>query len=274
MKHLKYLLAFIFILAISCKEQNKQSYLPNSIGAINSVLVVIDNELWKGKVGDKVREHFAASALGLTMDEPLFSITQIPPEVFSGTIRNTRTVLYVQQDTLDLAHIKTNMYAKPQKVAVIKGNSEAEIIDNLNEKSPEIISSFKTLEIVEAQNRFTRSLSKERGLNDTFGVGMHVPSIYKIVKQESDFIWVERVIQKGTMNIIAYEMPWDSFKVDSTFVKDIVAMRDSIGKRYIPGQEVPGKITYMRTEPAFAPSVFPAEIAGRKAAEVPWVMGY
>ena len=268
MKYLKLLFLLFFLVVISCKDQNKKSYLPNSIGAINSVLVVIDNELWKSKVGDKVREHFAASVLGSTMDEPLFSITQIPPEVFSGTIRNSRTVIYVQQDTLDLAHIKTDMYSKPQKVAVIKGTTEEELIDNINSKATEIIASFKNLEMVEAQTRLTRSLSKERGLNEMFKVGMHIPSIYKIVKQEENFIWVERAIPKGTMNIIAYEMPWDSFTTDSTFVRDIVSMRDSIGKKYIPGPEVPGKITYMRTEPAYAPSVFPAEVTGKKAAEV------
>ena len=45
-------------------------------------------------------------------------------------------------------------------------------------------------------------------------------------------------------------------------------MRDSIGAKYIPGDDVPGKVTHMRTEPAFAPSVFTTEIAGRKAYEV------
>ena len=58
------------------------------------------------------------------------------------------------------------------------------------------------------------------------------------------------------------------FQNDSTFVKDIVRMRDSIGEAYIPGTEIPGKVTHMRTEPAFAPHVFPAEIGNRKAAEV------
>ena len=57
------------------------------------------------------------------------------------------------------------------------------------------------------------------------------------------------------MNIIAYTMPWDSFVSDSTFVKDIVRMRDSIGDLYIPGPDVPGKKTSMRTEPAFSPAI-------------------
>jgi uncharacterized protein DUF4837 len=268
MKHFKLLFVVLFLIVFSCKNGSKESYLPNSIGAINSLIVVMDNNLWKGKVGDKVREHFAASVLGLTMDEPLFTITQLPAEVFSGTIRNTRAVLYVQKDTLNLAHIKTNMYAKPQKVAVVKGTTDDEIIENLDQRAQEMITSFKNQELSEAQNRFLRSLSKEKGIKDRFGVTLNIPSLYKIVKQEDNFVWVEGQINKGTVNLIAYEMPWDSFTVDSTFVKDIVRMRDSIGSLYVPGPDVPGKRTHLRTEPAFAPSVFPAEIAGKKAAEV------
>ncbi len=268
MRHFKLLFALFFVIILSCKDKGKKSYLPSSIGAINTLIVVIDNELWKSKVGDKVREHFAASSLGLTMDEPLFSIIQVPPAVFSGTVRNTRSVLYVQKDTLNLAHIKTNLYSKPQKVAVIKGTTEDELIENLDSKANDFITTFKKLEINEAQSRFLRSLNKDKGINENFGVTLNIPSLYKVVKKEDDFVWVEGLIQKGTVNLIVYEMPWDSFKVDSTFVRDIVRMRDSIGSLYIPGPDVPGKRTHMRTEPAFSPSVFPAEVAGRKAAEV------
>ena len=268
MRHFKLLFVLFLVINLSCKDQGKKSYLPNSIGAINTLIVVMDNELWKTKVGDKVREHFAASTLGLTMDEPLFTIIQVPPNVFSGTVRNSRSVLFVQKDTMNLAHIKTDMYSKPQKVAVIKGLTEVELMENLDNKANEIISTFKDLEISETQNRFLRSLNKDKGINEKFGVTLNIPSLYKVVKQEDHFVWVEGQIQKGTVNLIVYEMPWDSFTVDSTFVKDIVRMRDSIGSLYIPGPDVPGKRTHLRTEPAFSPSVFPAEIAGRKAAEV------
>ncbi|HCO85101.1 MAG TPA: DUF4837 domain-containing protein, partial [Arenibacter sp.] len=193
---------------------------------------------------------------------------QMPQKVFSGTILQTRSVLFVDKDTLSLAHIKTDTYATPQKVGVIKGRTDEEIISNLDSKADEIIKEFKEVEIQESQKRFLKSLSKETVLNDKLGITLSLPSIYKLGKQENNFIWIDRQIQKGSMNIIAYDIPNDYFKNDSTFVKDIVAMRDSIGKQYIPGPDVPGKITYMMTEKAFAPYVFPVEIANRKAAEV------
>lgn len=260
------IIAFAFI--ISCKEGKNQSYLPTSIGGINTISVVVDKQLWKGKVGDKIREHFAAPALGLTLDEPIFSINHVPPSVFTGTVRNMRAVLYVEKDTLNVGHVKSDMYATPQKIGVIKGRTEDEIIANIDSKAQEIIASFKNLEIKEAQRRFKRSLSKETVLRDKFGVDLTVPAAFKVVKQEDNFVWMETQIPKGTMNIIAYEMPGGSFSNDSTFVKDIVRMRDSIGEAFIPGPDIPGKITFMRGDPAFAPHVFATEIGSKKAVEV------
>ncbi|SHI30168.1 protein of unknown function [Arenibacter nanhaiticus] len=262
------LLLLVFVTLVSCDDKEKKKYLPESIGAINSLAVVMDNQLWEGEVGDKVREHFAAPVLGLSWEEPLFTINHMPTKVFSGTIINTRSVLYVSKDTLNLAHIKSDLYARPQKVGVIKGATEEEIMKNLDAKSDEIIHAFKSVEIQEAQKRFLKSLNKENVLEKKFGISLSIPSIYKVGKEEDNFVWIDRQIQKGTMNIIAYSVPGNQFKSDSSLVKDIVRMRDSIGKLYIPGPDVPGKTTYMMTEKAFAPYVFPAEIGGRKAAEV------
>jgi len=256
------------LLILSCKEDKNQSYLPNSIGGINTISVVVDNQLWKGKVGDKIREHFAAPALGLTLDEPIFSINHVPPSVFTGTIRNMRAVLYVEKDTLNLGHLKSDMYATPQKVGVIKGRTEDEIIENIDAKAKEIIASFKNLEIKEAQRRFERSLSKETVLKDKFDIDLTVPAAFKVVKQDDNFVWMETQIPKGTMSVIAYEMPGASFSNDSTFIRDIVRMRDSIGATFIPGPDVPGKKTHMRGDPAFSPHVFATEIGGKKAVEV------
>lgn len=253
----------------SCKQNSKsERFLPPSTGAVNSLMVVMDNELWKGAIGDEVREHFAARVLAVPQSEAILSLIQIPPQVFKGSTSHSRSVLYVQQDTLSIAHIKTDVYATPQKVAVVKGRDYKELVANIESVAPKAIEAFRNNEISEAQNRFKRSLNKEQDFNEEFGITLNVPSVYSVGKHENNFVWVDRQILKGNMNIIGYAMPWDSFTTDSTFVKDIVSMRDSIGKKYIPGPDVPGKTTYMVTEKAFAPYVFPAEISGRKAAEV------
>lgn len=258
-------ITILFLVILSCKDSGpKQRFLPPSTGGINSLMVVMDTELWQGGIGDKIREQFAAPVLGLPQGEPKFSITQIPPQVFKGAITYSRSVLFVQQDTLSLAHIKSDVYAKPQKVAVIKGETYNDLAGNVDSLAGMAIASFKKVEIAEAQKRFTRSLNKEKAFEEELGISLNVPSLYKVGKREKNFVWMDIQIPKGTMNIVAYSMPWDSFANDSTFVNDIIKMRDSIGKKYVPG---PYENTFMITEKAFSPYVFPAQIGGKKAAE-------
>ncbi|WP_127140387.1 DUF4837 family protein [Flagellimonas marinaquae] len=267
MKKLGTLLFAIIMLALSaCGDSGKkEKFLPPSTGGINSLMVIMDTELWRGPVGEKIRDEFAAQIIGLPQIEPLFTLTQVPPKVFKGTTTHARSILYVEQDSTSLAHIKDDAYAKPQKVAVVTGPTEEVMIRNLDSLADRAIREFKANEIAEAQSRFKRSLSKDKALEEEFGIKLDVPSLYKVGRREDNFVWMDIQIPKGTMNVIAYEMPWDYFSNDSTFVDDIVRMRDSIGEKYIPG---PYENTFMITEKAFSPYVFPAEIGGKKAAEV------
>ncbi len=263
------LLLFLLLLsATSCKDKNKKAYKPASLGAVNTLAVVMEDHLWEGEIGDNVREHFAAPIPGLTWDEPRFTLEHMPQRVFTGTTRHRRAVLFVSIDTVDIAHIKTDLYASPQEVAVVKGRNKEEVIKSLDANADGFIAAFKELELKDTQDKFQRSLNREKVLQEKFGITLALPSLYTVGKQEDNFVWIDREIPKGTMNIVVYEMPWDSFENDSTFVRDIVQMRDSIGKKYIPGPNIPNKVTYMVTEKAFAPYVYSAEIGGKKAAEV------
>ncbi len=269
MQKIRILVVLGVLIFSSCGQNSKnQRFLPPSTGAVNSVMVVMENDLWQGAIGDKVREHFAARVLAVPQSEAIFSLIQIPPQIFSGAVTNSRSVLYVQQDSLSIAHVKTDVYASPQKVAVVKGRNYQELVSNLDTVASKAIEAFRSNEINEAQKRFKRSLNREADLKEEFGIVMDIPSAYTVGKHENNFVWIDRQIPKGNMNILAYTMPGNSFSTDSTFVRDIVKMRDSIGKLFIPGPDVPGKQTYMVTETAFAPYIFPAEVNGYQAAEV------
>ena len=262
------ILVLFLVLVTACKEGEKKQYKPQSLGAINTVAVVMDNALWEGAVGDRIRQYFASPLIGLTWDEPRFSLEHMPPSVFRGTTRHRRAVLFVDKDSVQGAQIRDDLYASPQKMGVFKAPTDSALLEVIDTYAGRVMSEIRTMELEEAQKRFLRSLSKETILQDKFGITLRLPSLYKVGKQEENFVWIDREIQKGSMNIIAYEMPEDYFNSDSTLVRDIVRMRDSIGQEFIPGPDVPGRITYMGTEKAFAPSVFPAEIGGFKAVEV------
>lgn len=186
MRH--FLIAFMVLLSVvSCEDERNKNYLPNSVGAINTLSVVIDNEMWKGAVGDTIRKYYAAEVIGLPWVEPMFSIHQMPPEVFTGNTRSSRNILVVQMDTAVVAGIKTDLYAEPQKVALIKGPSEQVIMEKIASTAEKAIATFKMNDIKESQKRFTRSLNRETDLQEELGISLTMPSVYKLPNKKIIF---------------------------------------------------------------------------------------
>ncbi len=80
MKKTHFLFLFVSLLLFSCKNEN--DVLPRkSNGKINTISVIIDDQLWNGDVGDSIRNKFAAPVIGLPQEEPLFNINQYPTKL-------------------------------------------------------------------------------------------------------------------------------------------------------------------------------------------------
>ncbi|CEN49192.1 DUF4837 family protein [Capnocytophaga canimorsus] len=264
MKHFIFGVLIVFC-CLSCDfTKEKKQYLPQSNGQINSLAVVVDNTLWKGSVGDTIRKYFAAPLEGIAVEEPLFSIHQIPPKVFEGNTRNSRNILIIQKDSINGLALKDTLFAKPQKVGIIRGETEKDIVCQIQEHAEKFITAFKENEILESQKRFRSSLNKTTDIEKTLGFKLTLPSIYRIAKQENNFFWIERQIKGGTANIIIYEMPLQRMPQNNQLAESIVKMRDSIGKKYVPG---PKDGMYMITEKAFAPSIYQTQVKDRTTIE-------
>lgn len=267
MKRLLYIFVALTLLMSSCnpnKKGQEQIYLPESVGQLNSLAVVIDNELWEGSVGDTIRKYFAAPVDGLPTEEPTFSLHQVPPQVFEGNTRNSRNILLIRKEEPCKAYIKDNAFARPQVVGIIQGKTHREIACKVEEYAEQFIYAFKNNDLAEAQKRFTSSLNNDPQVEQALGFSFTMPSVYKVVKKENNFFWIERPIKGGTANIILYEMPAQPFITPDDKAQSIVKMRDSIGKRYIPG---PKEGMYMVTETYLAPSIFETQLKGHRTIE-------
>lgn len=267
---MKKLYALIFVLALfsSCEDVNNKDiaerYKPQSAGKVNLLAVIIDSDQWKGKVGDNIRSIYGAPTDGLPMEEPLFSLKQINPEVFKDPITTYRSILIVESSDEKKYRVKGNLYAKPQQIVYVSG-SDDEIIAQLKQNAASSIKTLKDNELFSKQQFIKGSLNKDKTLEETFGITLNIPSVYRMVKKEENFVWYERKVANGTMNIIAYTMPYGSIPKDDTTIDAIIKMRDSIGEAYVPGRDP--ETMYMITEKAYAPYLFEATINDKPAFE-------
>lgn len=247
------LLSFLVVLsACSGSGKRDKSLVPDSVGNINALQVVIPNDLWNGVVGESIRNNFAAPTDGLPQDEPLFSINQMQPEIFTGFARSNRLFLYVVLSEDTTVKLATNEYAKPQTGAIIKATSEEKLVELINENAQKIIDNFYKSEISERQRRTKLSLLKTDTLATVMGVRLEIPSAYRLAKATDSFFWYRKDLEDGTSNILVYEAPLSYIENDSTAIGDIIKIRDSIGSKLLPVED-DGLFV---TEGAYAPYLF------------------
>src|SRR5690606_21822427 len=110
-----------------------------------------------GNIGDAIRNVMTAPIYGLPQDEPIFTISQIPPSVFSGFVTKSRTILKIETGKARGLQILNNVYAKPQKVIVVSGKSKQDIINVINDNAIKIVSTFRNEEMAERQRQMRKS---------------------------------------------------------------------------------------------------------------------
>ena len=259
------ILASMSLILFSCNDKSSnQKYIQDSSGNINHLLVVTDNDLWEGSVGESVRSIFAASVQGLPNEEPLFSISQMPTQVFTGFVTKNRIVLEIEKGKPAGISINRDVMAKPQTLVVVSGKTDQEIIHQMESNADKIISVFKNEEIKEKQRRIKMSLHDTKEIQDQLGIDIKFPTAYRIAAHDNNFFWIRKDITTGNMDFVIYEVPLNRIKRGDSTVVDIIRMRDSIGKAHIQSS-VEG--AYMITEEAYAPYVFDTTIDNKPTIE-------
>ena len=254
------LLFVISILLSSCNSSSSKAYIPESNGNINSLTVVMEKQYWSSELGDQVRDLFGGPYEGLPFDEPKYDVYYIPPNAFSGFARNSRNIIVFSKDTIDKINLVKNPWAHPQIVALISGEDEEVMSFYLEENQDLILRSYSENERTEKLRRISKSPNKDQDLERKFNISLSYPSIYSTVKDTTNFLWIEKEVLKGHLNLIAYTLP---IETDLKNIQTrIPIIRDSIGKAYVPGR-LPN--SYMITEKAYRPYFYLTKVNGLEA---------
>jgi len=233
---------------LSCQKKT-DSLNEETSSAINTISVIIDDQLWNSEVGDSIRNKFASPVLGLPQEEPLFTIKQYPVKLFEGFSTGSRNMIIVKKSDKNLFEIRVNEFSNPQNAIHINGKSTNEIIAILEKYSSEIIRRMRNTEIEAAQKIIADSVQDTKKIKVKFNIDLDIPSQYEYVMRRKNFIWLKKEITSGNASLVIYQVPYKSIHNYNT-VNDIVRTRDSIGKLYIHAK---GNRARMLTEEAYFP---------------------
>ena len=255
-----FILSLAVILLISCSESKTgPRLLADSSGRINTVTVVMPMNDWNGSLGQSVREELEKEYEGLPLVEPQFTVNHMPPKLFDGFAKHSRNILLFIQDSFPKVNLYQDLYAKPQVFSEIRGE-DADIQAFLYKENAQLISATMVEnERKEKQRRIRKSLAKGTAFQNHLGLQFTYPSAYKTFKIDSQFVWIQKEIPKGHLNLIAY--PVKGRLSDIAKGNSIQRLRDSIGKKLIPGR-LPG--SYMATEEEYRPYFYKSKLGDRE----------
>ena len=261
-----YLITLVLLLTtISCQNKKSAPLVLSSNGNINTITVVMTDQLWAGTIGQAVRDMYAYPAEGLPQQEPLFDLKQIPPEVFTGFAQSSRSVLWIGIRDQTNIRIDKNTYAQPQTVAVFTAPTPTALTEIIISQSDEVIKTFRTQERAERLRRIRKSTFVNHGLDKKFGVTLTMPSAYKMHKENETTSWFQREIQKGHINLLVATIPYDENIVADQNLEKIITQHDSIGKAFVPGR-LPN--SHLITEKAYEPYIYSTTFGKKPALEI------
>ena len=255
--------AFLTVLILVSCDKEVKNFKPQSSGRINSISVIIDKPSWDGKIGDAIRDKYASEFIGLPQVEEAFTLNYIPYEAFTGFGRTARNVIYINKKKQDKPRMIRDRYARPQLFLEVSGLDNESIIQGILSSFEFSSAQFQNGEITENKNRILNSLLKDTGL-DSLNISLNIPSAYSVFKNEPETVWLQKPLKNGTSNLIIKDLKSPVSDFEKINLNDVVSLRDSIGKEFIPGRV---ENSYMITEKEYLPYISYQTVNGFEAIE-------
>lgn len=264
-----FVLLFTAIAFFSCGKIQRSSQ-PSATGRAGEMLVVMEARMWEGKAGELVKNVFQQPEPMFLQPEPLFDLVQISPDGFVKLFETHRHILIAD---VDAAHpkaeleISRDVWSFPQMVVRIKAPNDSVFEAVLTRNQEALIEHYLQIErerLINAYQRMTNA-GVRNAVSNKFGISMTVPEGYFIGSEGEDFIWLRRTGTRDDfdLGLLVSRRPYKDPAVD--FDPAVIrARRDSITKKYIPGQF---EGSFMTTYPELEPTAREISFNGKYAIE-------
>ncbi|MGQ1787564.1 MULTISPECIES: DUF4837 family protein [unclassified Saccharicrinis] len=232
---------------ISGCQTSGDSIKSRSVGAPGELLVVMDKGLQKTEVKRVIAAFANQEFPCVPQAEPTFKVSSITPNDFEGHFKAYRNIIIVQQKALDKPKIlfRRSVWARHQQVVEIEIPNIASFSKVFKDHQSQIFDflyygDIKTMKLANFKGADTAT---RRYIHDKHGVKMVLPKGYRLVKDTADFSWFRFDRLETSMHIVLKSFELEN--ISSISDKDLVHLRDSVGRVFIPG---PSELTCMQTE--------------------------
>lgn len=275
------LLLGIVVSSCDIKGPDSNSAKPKARGIIGEIFMVIDSVKWAGPVGDELRKIYQSDLPGMIRSEAKFKVTQIEPPEMNRMLKTSTNIIYVTtfDDKRSSSQVINAQFSKEskekalndpsifslrmedefavgQEILYLFGNTEGELIANLQKNGDRLQNLFEVRE----RKRLEKSLLSRKNdeanslAESNLGIEINVPASYQIAKSEKNFLWVRQITPTGNRaDISLFFYVEDYVSEEQTFPENILKLRDSVARHHIFGDpEIPE--SYVLTEKQIIPA--------------------
>ncbi len=246
-------LVFVGLLA-SCGEETRTNRKDRSVGGTSEILVVTQNrEQWDGRIGDSIRHFFLDYQYGLPQPESRNELAHVTTQGFSDMFKKHKCILEVEINPnigKAVAETSTDALAAPQRYVKVTAPSITEWIEYFDRNKEVYKQWYDKVERERILNFFrpTADADIAAAIAKKFGFKLTVPQGFYIAKNEPDFMWLRKELERSSADIVIYQTPYkDTLQFEKS---SLIAMRNMMEGQYIPG---PSEGSFMSTETEFVP---------------------
>jgi hypothetical protein len=284
---MKYLVIAITLLQFSCEgDITNEDLLPDASGEHGHILVIANNDVWEGEIGQALSTQLDQNAQGPYLrSEPMFNFNQKQSEDLTHVNKLSRLMLkiYIDNDSTyeETAVIeKENYYAKNQLFVILKDSDPNRMLSYIQNEFDYCINLFNDFELSQLIANYKSKPNKavKEQAEKKFGISISLPKESKLKVSEDKFMWVKRDHSRnmignqstgtdgGTFWVQEGIVLWSEPYVDTsvTSIQHTLSKRDSVLKYNIPGKV---KGSYMATEydPCCQPKAVKTTYKGKEA---------
>lgn len=285
MKHtiLFFILPALSLLFFSCSQEAQQSFqpVPSAFGNPNQIVVIADERIWEGPVGDTLRYYFSAPFLILPQPEPIYDLKFFTPvelakEISRRELRHyfivgnlnetdspTSQLIYEdigiekarksKEDSRYTTTIGKDKWAKGQQVIYQFAYSDDELINGIRKNFPLIDQKIKASDKERIQATVYQAgenNSVQDEIAENIGVSIKVPGEYFVAFQNDELFWLRKETDDISSNILIKKIDYTN---DKQLTKEnLKAIRDTLGRKYVSSEI---ENTYMKINDFDLPTI-------------------
>lgn len=255
MKIANILLLCLSAMVISCNfaSSSMDKLMPGCAGKTGDVLVVMNDDSYKGYVGDTVFNWLSQPVLVLPQDEATFKVIHIKPTGYSDLLKKTRNIIYCDinpNNVKSTFKVEGDRYASPQLLITIKAKDDSAFYNTWLKVEKFI---YDTLSYAEKQryliffNKY-REVNYESKLQQLHPYSIIIPSDYTLDVNQPDFVWISKETSTSSQGLLIFSVPYEGPK--SFEKQSLLAKIDSVLMLNVPG---PADGSYMAISKYFEP---------------------